>query len=280
MALLKKNSLPTVKTVWRQATLALTNAGIPSAQLDAEILLTLALNKTKEFLYTYPEYHLDPEEFDSYKKLIARRQAHEPVAYITGKKEFYGLDFIVDRRVLIPRPETEKIVDEALKLAAEFIADQRPLYIIDVGTGSGCIIISIAKKILDPSQVELLATDISSESLAVAKLNARQHHVLNMISFRKGNLIQPLQKKLSAQKNPVLIITANLPYITPKQYRKTTADIKKYEPRHALLTPDENPNYYYQLLDNQLQNIQKKTQAQIYKFYELITDSPSDWHDI
>jgi release factor glutamine methyltransferase len=151
------------------------------------------------------------------------------------------------------------------------------IMIIDVGTGSGCIIVSLVKELLDhnlvrqANQVIFFATDISSYALTVAKINAKKHRVDKYIKLYQGNLLEPVVPdlvSLSNQVTTIIIIIANLPYITPNIYQTLAPEIKKYEPKLALLTPDKNPNYYYKKLDKQIDQLQKITKAKIWRFYE------------
>ena len=141
--------------------------------LDSEILLSLALAKPKEYILAHPENKISPAQIKKYYSFVERRSTGEPIAYIAGKKEFFGLDFIVDKNVLIPRPETELLVEHAI----EKILNTKygmPDTIIDVGTGSGNIIISIAKNLPIKNKTNFYAVDISKKSLEVAKKNAKK----------------------------------------------------------------------------------------------------------
>ncbi len=151
----------------------------------------------------------------------------EPVAYLTGHKEFYGLDFFVDNRVLIPRPETELLVEAALAAAREMLARAYVPIIADIGTGSGAIPITLA--VQEPRLAYLYATDISADALAVARLNAERHHVESRIRFLQGDLLAPLPEAVD-------IITANLPYIGTGEMSGLAPDVRAYEPHLALFS--------------------------------------------
>lgn len=207
---------------------------IASASLDAEVLLAYVLKKPKEYLYTYPEKNLTAKSLRQLKTLVKRRSRGEPVAYLIKRREFYGLDFFVDKRVLIPRPETEMLVEEVVKAADRLqTTDDRnkgavsckPLTVVDIGTGSGCIAITLAKNL---HQAEIIATDISKDALKIAKQNAKKHKVLKQIKFYHGNLLTPIKNK----KNDVII--ANLPYLTNKEFSSNTITSIKFEPKAAL----------------------------------------------
>jgi release factor glutamine methyltransferase len=222
---------------------------INSAVLDAEVLLSFAIKKPKEWILTHPDYNLKTQE---YKKLIKRRAKHEPVAYITRTKEFFGLNFFVDKNVLIPRPETELMVEKALEIIK---GSKRNINLIDIGTGSGCIPISIIKnnvtvcydrsKLLH-SNFKIFAVDFSANALQIARKNAAKHKV--KIKFLKGNLLKPLFSYSRELEIGNIIITANLPYLSDSQYKKLPPEIKKYEPRSTLVAGKDGLDYYKELL--------------------------------
>jgi len=176
--------------------------------LDIELLLTKVLNKPKEFLFEYPEKNLTLKQFNKFQKLFKRRLNGEPIAYILGHKEFYGLDFKVNKNVLIPRPETEVLVEEALN----YIKKEKARIIIEIGVGSGAIIIALAKNL----KAQFFATDISSKALNIAKQNAKFHKA--KIKFFKGDLLAPILQLPNSQfLIPNSLIVANLPYLDHKE---------------------------------------------------------------
>ena len=203
--------------------------------IDTEVLLCYVLKRNKSWLYTYPNKKLTPGQYQSFQKIIKRRLKHEPIAYITQHKEFYGLDFYVNRRVMIPRPETELLIDEVISLVT---ALGNLVTVADIGTGSGCIAIALAKEI----RAKIYATDISNAILNIAKKNAKKHKVLNKITFLKGDLLHPLKNR------KIDVIVANLPYLTTKQWLSTKPDIRKYESREALDGGKDGLNYIRELL--------------------------------
>ncbi|MFB0535475.1 MAG: peptide chain release factor N(5)-glutamine methyltransferase [Anaerolineae bacterium] len=204
-----------------EATWLLQEEGLDTPRLDAELLLGHALGLTRTQLHAHPDRRLDVAELESYRELIERRRQHEPVAYILGYKEFYGLDFYVDRRVLIPRPETELLVEKGLEIgqAASF-----PMTIADVGTGCGAVAISLAVHL---PQAIIYALDAWSEALEVAALNCRRHSVERRIHLLQGDLLVPLPE-------PVDLIVANLPYVSGAEWEQLPRTITAYEPRFAL----------------------------------------------
>lgn len=203
----------TIKQALIEATKKLKSA------LDADILLSHAIDKSKEYLYTYPEKNLTKKQTEKYNRLIKKRIKKIPVAYLTNHKEFFNLDFYVDKNVLIPRPLTESLVEEVIKEAKN-----KKINIADIGTGSGCIAIALKKHL---PQATVYATDISIAALNVAKKNAKKHRV--KIKFFQGDLLAPLSNK------KIDIIVANLPYLTKSQIKNEL----KYEPKTALLGGDK-----------------------------------------
>lgn len=212
---------------------------------ETEILLAFILKKTREFVLTYPETKITPAAYRRFRALEKKRLANWPIAYLTGYKEFYGLDFAVSPATLVPRPETEMIVDEINDLAG---SAPRPL-IIDLGTGSGAIIIATAHELKKqtPSTYRLAdfaAIDISTPALKIAKKNAARYGLDKKIRFCRGNLLTPLlAKKLLVGRD--LIIAANLPYLTPAQI-KCSPSIK-HEPELALDGGKDGLKYYREL---------------------------------
>lgn len=204
-----------------------------SSDLDAEILLAFVLKKNKEYLFANPEIGLKQEQLSKFNQLLVRRKKHEPIAYIINHKEFFGIDFYVDKRVLIPRPETEILVEEVIKISEE----KKQLKIVDVGTGSGCIAISLAKNLRN---AKIFAIDISKDALDVAKINIKKNNV--KIELLSGNLLEPLKNQ------KVDIICANLPYITVEQLNLTEEDVREFEPKTALIAKEET-TLYSQLID-------------------------------
>ncbi|MDH4208155.1 MAG: peptide chain release factor N(5)-glutamine methyltransferase [Anaerolineae bacterium] len=209
-----------MRELLRWAVAAFEEVGIESAQLDAELLLAHALGLSRTQLYTQLDRALERQTEESFRELISRRLGREPVAYILGHKEFYGLDFQVDRRVLIPRPETETLVEVALT-----IARQRGLSLLaEVGVGSGAVAIALA---ISLPEVEIYAIDSSSDGLDVAAENCRRHDVSDRVYLLHGDLLAPLPE-------PVELIVANLPYVSMAELSTLAPEITQYEPVGAL----------------------------------------------
>ncbi len=212
---------PTIRETLAMATETLRMNGLETPRLDAEVIMAAVLNLSRPDLYIKSEDAVSPERLTKYFSLVERRAAREPVAYITGVKEFMSLPFRVNRDVLVPRPETELLVEEALAI--------KPLRIIDVGTGSGAIAVSMAYY-LPGSRVT--AIDISAEALAVARHNAVLHGVAGRVTFLKGNLVDPLVK--SEHYGCFDLVAANLPYIPSSEMDNLPVDVRGYEPAKAL----------------------------------------------
>ncbi|MFN2376582.1 MAG: peptide chain release factor N(5)-glutamine methyltransferase [Candidatus Binatia bacterium] len=202
----------------------LAGKGIEGARLDAELLLAEVLGLTRTQLYTNFEQPLAAPEVARYRELVRRRSAREPVAYITGRREFWSLDFTVDRRVLVPRPETELLVQSALDALRARGSDE-PL-VADIGTGSGAIAVAIAKEV---PAVRVVATDRSEAALEIAPTNAARHGVESRIEFRRGDGCGPL-----AGAGPFDVIASNPPYIRSGEMEGLPPEVKDWEPRWAL----------------------------------------------
>ncbi len=223
-------------------------------RLDLELILAHSLGKTREFVLVHQDYEIQTVKIENLKFKISQRIKGKPIAYITGHKEFYGLDFIVNKNTLVPRPETEMLVENVL----HFIQDTRykiqDTRIVDVGTGSGNIIISLAKNAknfkFQISNFKFYGIDISAEALKVAKKNARLHGVEKKIKFLQGNLLEPFLRNIkpSVTSHHSLIITANLPYLSKEIYQSAPIDVKKYEPKSALYSAEGGLAHYHELL--------------------------------
>lgn len=219
--------MTTIREALTQATQQFTRAGLQHPRLDAQVLLCHVLKVERATLYTYPNRQLTPEQEQHFIVLIARRAQGEPVAHLTGHKEFYSLDFLVDSRVLIPRPETEHLVDEAIKIIQGMLqAGQQPI-VADIGTGSGIIPITLA--VQEPQLPYLYGCDISPDALEVAHLNCQLHSVEQRVHLLQGNLLDPLSE-------PVDVLTANLPYIGTDEMSELERDVRDYEPHLALFS--------------------------------------------
>jgi len=262
-------------------------SNIHSSVLDAEVLLLEALNKDKTWLYINNKYILNKAEEELFNDFIRQRLENKPVAYIINKKEFYGYDFYVNENVLIPRPETELIVEEVLKVLNNTNGNGHPCgcpsptVLIDIGTGSGCIAISILNELVknkSESRIKnIFLNDISKEAIKIAKINSKKYNLDKKIKFIKADLkkfLDNLNKKDIYNSNQI-IITANLPYIKNNSYKTLSLDIKKYEPKIAL-TAEKNGLDYIKKLINSISKIQLKLTQEIYLFIEADPDQMSE----
>jgi release factor glutamine methyltransferase len=206
----------------------LTAQNVPSSQMNAELLLMFTLNCDRAYLYAHSERELTSDETLRYETTLAERSRGVPAQYITGHQEFWGMDLIVDPRVLIPRPETEHLIEAVLELHAnqeQNANDQRPTTrIIDVGTGSGCIALALAKEF---PNAEVHATDISSAALEVARANAARHQLQDRIQFHQADLLEVMIP-------PFDFIVSNPPYVGESEEEQVQLEVRKFEPRDAV----------------------------------------------
>ncbi len=217
---------------------------------DFTVLSAFVLGKTKEFVFREPDHVLSSEQDATLRPILDRRTGHEPVAYILGEREFFGLPFFVTKDTLIPRPETEHLVEEALESLSRH---SEKTAVIDIGTGSGAIIISVAHKLFTdrPEDIrhEFTAIDLFLSALTVAKRNATRHDVLGHITFLEGNLLSPITEIISDDTGRILIL-ANLPYLSQTLYESAPADVRLHEPFSALVADDEGLSLYTEVLDD------------------------------
>lgn len=195
-------------------------------RLDAEILLSHALGKDRSWLLAHSTDPLPEDTSSAFTRMVERRATGEPVAYITGHKEFYGLDFIITPDVLVPRPETESLVEACL----ESLPEDRPLLFADVGTGSGVIAVAVCKH---RPLVQAYATEISEAALSVARANVERHGATRQVTLLLGHLLVPLTE-------PVNVIAANLPYVSPGE---AEPDVALWEPQVAVYGGGEDGSY-------------------------------------
>lgn len=247
----------TVREALREGIARLSAAHAPSHTLAAELLLMHVLGRDRTWLYSYPESPVGRSAVENYFALIARRSAGEPTQYLTGHQEFWGLEFEVNPSVLIPRPETEHVVEVALKRVSQRAdgsvssgaAGARNIRIADVGTGSGCIAVALAKELPNG---EIVATDISKEALAVAARNALRHGVADRIHFIHTDLLgalltgeervtshephsTPHHSPITGHQSHVFdVIVSNPPYVARDDTSSLPPEVREHEPATAL----------------------------------------------
>jgi len=197
--------------------------GIESPRLNIELLLAHVLKKKRLQLYVEFESAVEEAKLEVLREMVKRRVAGEPLQYITGETEFCGLKFAVDRRVLIPRPETEMLV--------EVVAGRTPATVVDVGTGSGCIALALAKKL---PAAQIMAIDASAEALEVALANAKRHDLEKNVRFVHGDLLSNLPDGFTCD-----AIVSNPPYIASGELAKLPKEVKDFEPVSALIAGED-----------------------------------------
>lgn len=221
-----------------------------NARLDSQILLGHLLKVSEEELLIHDDKPLEIHQYKTYQDLLERRLKHEPIAQIIGEKEFYGLRYKINKHVLIPRPETEMLVEQAIFETKHLEKKFGPhdYVIADIGTGSGNIIISIAKNLATHASHKkenlphFYGVDVDEETLNLAQQNAELNDVSNHIYFVLGNLIQPIGKHID-------LLLANLPYLPKSDYLNSPLDVRLYEPELALVGGDDGLDLYRELLD-------------------------------
>ena len=199
---------------------------IATPRLDAEVLLGFVLQKSRLQLYLSFEMPVFPDHLSVFRQLVQRRKEHTPVSYLTNHREFMSIDFYVDSRVLIPRPETEILVEYVL----DRTSTHGPISLVDIGTGSGAIAVSLA---FNRPEWYIVATDISIDALAVAKTNATRHQT--QIEFRSGDMLSTLERV----DDKFDWIVSNPPYISSQDYKILPPDVRNFEPKLALASPPD-----------------------------------------
>jgi len=232
----------TVIEILNWSTNCLKDHQIDNPRLNAELLLSHSLSLSREGLYVRLHSQIRKEEKETLESLIKRRISGEPLQYILGHQEFWSIDFKVDPRVLIPRPETELLVEQSLSILSE-TPFKSPPFVLEIGTGSGAVAISLAKEVRD---IFLIATDISREALMLAKENAKSSDVLHQIKFVNGNLFDPF--RLLREREPFDLILSNPPYITCSEIEGLAREVKDYEPITALNGGEDGLTFYQNII--------------------------------
>jgi release factor glutamine methyltransferase len=256
-----------IRAALKEGMAQLRAAQIPSHTLAAELLLMHALERDRAWIYGHPEEFLDPPAEEKFLALIARRVAGEPVQYLTGKQEFWGLEFEVTPAVLIPRPETEHVMEAALarlgergiKIHMDTGAPREKLRVADVGTGSGCLAVALAWEL---PHAEVFATDISESALEVARRNAARHGVAHRVHFLRCDLLTGFGKtdpssvvarqavNASAQDETLFgLIVSNPPYIARNEAAQLQREVRDHEPHAALFGGPTGVEMYQCLID-------------------------------
>ena len=264
-----------IRAALKQGLAQLRAAQVPSHTLAAELLLLHVLGRDRTWIYSHPEEEISATDAERFFALIRRRAAGEPTQHLTGKQEFWGLEFEVTPDVLIPRPETEHVVEVALdRLAVRELragrkqkTDGAGLCIVDVGTGSGCLAIALAKEL---PAATIFATDISAAALAVARRNAARHNLAGRIRFLECNLLNGLSSvgtqhaaphfgtsaNISSHESPVTshqsrsfdLIISNPPYVGRREAATLMREVREHEPEVALYGGEKGYEFYADLI--------------------------------
>ncbi|KXS45718.1 MULTISPECIES: peptide chain release factor N(5)-glutamine methyltransferase [unclassified Candidatus Frackibacter] len=232
-----------IKEILNRTTEHFKKYDIATPRLDAEVLLADLIGVERIQLYVQFNRPLTKEEIDEYRERVIKRSKRVPVAYIIGQQEFMSLDFKVTQDVLIPRPETEHLVERTIQEVKE--SDKEELTVLDLCTGSGAIIISLVKELISGMEIKVryIAVDISEEALKVAKENARLHGVLDKIEFIKGDLLEPIVKK-GLQ---IDILVSNPPYVPNQDLDELQPELQ-YEPEIALKGGQDGLDFYKRII--------------------------------
>jgi len=229
--------------ILNQAVERLRSAGVDRPRTTAELLLGAVLDAKKIDLYLNPNRLLTSDQIGKFNKFLEERIKGKPIQYIIGSTEFFGLEFEVNPHVLIPRPETETLVEKVMESLRNLSSPE----IIDLGTGSGAIAISLARNIKDSF---VYAVDISSDALKVARRNARKHGVEDRMDFLCGDLFEPLRNR--KREETIDCVVSNPPYVSQEEFDQLPGEVKDYEPIVALRTEDEGTSFHKRIIRGSL----------------------------
>ena len=235
-----------LRAALRAAIERLEESKVPSAPLAAELLLMHILQRDRAWLYAHSEFELSPKDAAAYPQLIERRSEGVPTQYLTGRQEFWGLEFEVGPGVLIPRPETEHVIEVALSRMGT--RRTHPLRVADIGTGSGCIAIALASEL---QQAEIIATDISELALAYARRNAARHGFSHRIDFRHVDLLPSdadADGQAASAPERFDLLVSNPPYVARKDAPLLPREVGDHEPAEALFAGDQGLDFYPRLI--------------------------------
>ena len=253
---LAMTAIRTIAQELARATAILTQAGVDTPQLDAEVLMSHVLKSNRAHVISHPGQRLRHEEVHRFREMIARRAKREPLAYITGEREFWGLTFLVTPAVLIPRPETETLVEVTLAqfrrwgaasagpmAGTELGHYEREELVADIGAGSGCVAVALAVELPDAL---IYATEASHEAAEVARRNAEKHGVELSVVVLEGDLLDPLPEEVRGRLD---VVVSNPPYIPSAEIDLLQPEIANYEPRQALDGGPDGMAYHRRILD-------------------------------
>ena len=244
-----ENEEKSIKKLLNLARKKLKENDIGTFNLDAEIILAHVLNKSRSYLYAHDDIELSAEEIEDFNKLLNDRLKRIPIAHLLGKKEFRGLEFKVNNKVLIPRPETEFLVESSIEILN---AKQKENFILEICAGSGAVIISILKEC---EKDQAIALDISEDALKIARENAEMHSVSSRLKFFQGDLFEPLNK--NKINNKFDLIAINPPYIKTDDIGFLEEEVR-YEPHIALDGGIDGLSFYKRILQEASSYLQKE----------------------
>jgi release factor glutamine methyltransferase len=228
----------------RRGIARLEECDVPSAPLAAELLLMEVLQRDRAWLYAHPEHELSADQALAYAQFIERRSEGVPTQYLTGRQEFWGLEFEVGPGVLIPRPETEHVIEVALARLGP--RRTQSLRIADVGTGSGCIAVALAREL---PHAEIAATDISAVAIDYARRNAARHEVSDRIQFFETNLLEACLDASGPVRRPFDLVVSNPPYVGRSDAAHLPREVREHEPAEALFAGDQGLDVYAALIE-------------------------------
>jgi release factor glutamine methyltransferase len=235
------NDTWTIQRLLNWVTEYLSSKGIESPRLSAELLLSHVLELKRIDLYTQFDKQVPQDQLDKLHELVKRAGLYEPVAYLTGKTEFYSLELDITADCMIPRPETELLVQRAI----EFLRTRTGVqYVCDLCTGSGCIAVAIAKNFSD---ARIIATDISATTLEVAARNVEKHRVKEQVRLLCGDLFEPIIQQLDVSQFDLIV--CNPPYVSTSEYEILDKNVKEYEPQSALLAGEDGMDVYQKIVE-------------------------------
>jgi release factor glutamine methyltransferase len=224
--------------------------GFDEARLTVELLLSHALQCQRIELYTHFDKPLSQDELKSFRQLYERRLSHEPVQYIVGTTSFMGLQFVVDTRVFIPRPETETLLEQVMMKCNQRAAEEETS-VLDVGTGSGNIAVAIAKLV---KRTRITSIDKSAEALEVAQVNARTHGVTENIGFVNANFFDPMESHFPQQFD---FLVSNPPYVSIQDWQELDPEVRQFEPKQAVSDQNDGYAFYRRIGDVARQVVRK-----------------------
>lgn len=248
----------TIRRALQDARVQLDVARVDAPMLTARLLLGTVLGRSKEWLLAHDDELLEEEARVRYAALLTRVIAHEPLAYVLGVREFYGLELHVDARVLIPRPETEMLVELTLDVLRRSERRAAGFDHCDIGTGSGAVAIAVAK---NAPSARVLASDVSADALVVARENAQRHGVADRITFVQSDLLRAIDGLPT-------VLTANLPYVTREEIEGLPPEIQEHEPRVALDGGEDGLDLVRALLD-QIAERRRTSDVLVAAFFEI-----------